>query len=289
MFQSSPLSKRAIGFAFLAALCFALVATLSTAAPAAAAPSNLTAASTASTGSAVSAASSAKMKTVYVLVKQVDKSTFGSHTDTRTTTITYTADGLIKKNTIVSKSPNGPKATTVDTFYYGNKYQLKKEIEKFNGKVLGTTTYKCDKKGRVTKSTFKTESGSHPRGTYKYNSKGQLTKSTGMVAETTYKYNSAGRVKSAKEKSYEFNDTITHTYKYDKNGFLSQIDSDTKCKNTVKSGRLVKRVKTSANGDKTVTTFTYKKMKVPTAAVKMVKSQQELMIQGIQSFRVAHR
>ena len=278
MFRLKALSRRNIAFACIAAICFSLIAILSTASIAAA-----------DTSSGLTTASSKKTETVYVLTKQVQKFTFDGRTDTQTQTIAYTSDGLVKKLTTVNKSPGQPKMTRTETLTYGSKYQLKKGIEKLNGGSTVTTTYKCDKKGRVIKSTLSDQYGTHPRGTYKYNSKGQLTQLKGTVGNETYKYDSAGRLKSVKVTSFEFDETYTNTYKYDKYGFLTQINSDTTYKNTVKNGLLKKRVETDGHGGKSVTTYTYKEIKVPAAAAKMVKSQQEMMVQGIQSFRTAHR
>ena len=187
-------------------------------------------------------------------------------------------NGLVVRTTRTITNA-GYKDTYITSYKYGKKYRIVGEKETTNGKAFSSIVYQLDKKGHVVKR-ISTPKGSTTKytSTYKYDTKGRLKKSVGTFGNSTYFYNSKGLVTTLKEDSAETGKT-SFKYKYDASNQVTLVKESGyvqgKYENTYKGTRLVKAVRYSPEGDKEyVTTYTYKKVSVPKAAVKTVKAQQ---------------
>lgn len=128
--------------------------------------------------------------------------------------------GMVKSTKTYNKSGKLI-GTTTNTIKNG-KVKTSKHYNVKNGKktLYSTSTYTYNKKGRVTKETFKTTDGVSNTSTYTYYANGKIKKEVLKTSSGTYTYNydKKGRVKTAKEVitgDYAF--TANSTYKYTTN------------------------------------------------------------------------
>ena len=222
----------------------------------------------------VSSGFAATKKSVYVISSMTVKNISGSYTSSNTTKYTYNKNGLLKKysnNSDTGKyTYNGKKLKTAylaigdgvpsDYKYTWKSGKIKKAKDSQN---YITLKYKYNKSGKISKITGVNDyNGSiSSETTYKYDSKKRLKSSLIGVTKTTYKYNSKG----ALSKTVQSSSNYTTTYNY---------------KTTFKNGRITKIVKTLKGMDsyKVKVTIKYKKIKVPSNYLSLVKKQRKQII-----------
>lgn len=226
-------------------------------------------------------AQAASTENVYVISKEVQKTTIDSGKSyyKYQYKYKYTSSGLIKSrkgkytssegsqyttkySTVYSYGANGRFASCAyndtgggDSDAYMNRYYVCK---------LG---FKLDGKGRV-----KTVKG---LANIKYSGKGYPQKVSKSGWYNKFTWDGRGRVKSMKH--WERGEgTTTIGYTYDSKGSVASCSwGDMEYKNTYKSGRLAKRSAPTEFGGTETVRYSYKKIKVPKKFVKQVKAQQK--------------
>ena len=213
----------------------------------------------------------AKSVTMYVIASTKTKMSSGYSEAAK---YTYKSTGLLAKRTYGKK--------TLDKFTYVGKrmkthwkdggegtpsnykytYKSGKLVKSYDSVNRSTIKFALNKSRKVRKIRNRSQGGSTSYTTsYSYDSKGRLSSyKYGTWSNTTarYSYDSKGNIAKATE-FWNDNPYDMHVTTY---------------KNTYKNGRLVKVVKTDANGTKTTVTITYKKVKVPASYKTVVKKQQ---------------
>ena len=230
----------------------------------------------------------AKTKSVYVVKTNKSTDNYGGSSSykytynskgflkkckTSLSTFTYKYSDLkIVKVTDVPKKGYESLSKEVTKNTYNSKGLLKKSVvTSKEGKT--TTTYKYDSKKRLTSTTSKTKRGGK---TYEskvkisYNAKGQMKKISSGGFSISYEYDKYGM--STKETTKWKNE----------DGTAGEMVNE--YENQYKKGRLIKRIERRKSGDadfldyENITTYTYKKIKVPKKYAKKVKEQQKDII-----------
>lgn len=217
---------------------------------------------------------------------------------------------------VVAKSKKavvGEDDSTTVTYAYNKKGLLKQRRETFGDLYESKTTYAYDKKNclkyaKVFDNSEKEDIRDYKQ-TYKLNSKGYVTKASVNSGSIAYKYNSKGllttiRCSGMKESlTYDKKNRLkTYTSYYDgnvekdakvaytKKGLLKSYSYDTsKYVYTSKKGRTVKVVLYDRGKKTSVTTYTYKRVKVPASLVSMVKAQQTSIFISDYPIEAAHQ
>jgi len=197
-------------------------------------------------------AQASSTKKVWVVTKAVHKNGLIQDPTNWSEVYKYNDAGLITKAGFVSYS-------------YDKKYRFKAE------KMFGERyTFKYDKKGRV--SDIKNANAK-----YVYNSKGYLKQYKSGLSQN-YKYDSKGRLTRITGQGDQAD--IDNRFVYDsknhvKSYYMSEYEMQLKIKNTYKGSRLTKQQIADSEGNTETVIYKYKKVSVPSKAVKMVKAQQK--------------
>lgn len=230
----------------------------------------------------------AKTKSVYVVKTNKSTDNYGGSSSYK---YTYNSKGFLKKCktslstykytycgekivkvTDVPKKGYDSLSKEVTERTYNNKGLLKKEVIESKEETT-TLTYKYNSKNQRTSYTIKVKrDGKTSKSTVKisYNAKGQMKKISSGGFSISYEYDKYGM--STKETTKWKNE----------DGTAGEMVNE--YENQYKKGRLIKRIERRKSGDadfldyENITTYTYKKIKVPKKYAKKVKEQQKDII-----------
>ncbi|MBO4592169.1 MAG: hypothetical protein J5684_06390 [Eubacterium sp.] len=250
----------------------------------------------------ISEAASKSAEYVYVMTKVQSVGT----NYTNTLKYTYNADGLMKKEECIDKSPKTGDTKIVTSFTYSKGYiKSSKQVvhnNQENSPATYNSKYNYDSKKRLKKVVCNGPDNYEITTKIDYDKKNRKTKETMVITNwppkcvNNYTYNKKGQIVKFSTNNFgeEYGIPVNEEFKYDKKGFINhkvtkstfngEVEVETtKRKAGYKNGRIVKATDKVYNKDNVCTdtiktTYTYKRIKINKKYKKQIENQQAEII-----------